>query len=414
MRTVSVELTPKFLLYIFISLVVLLTAWELRSVLIGVSLMFFGAFILNAGLRPLVNNMQQWRLFAPIYWAIELPSRLQGKKQFEHKGVLKRLERLKLGRGLAIILLYLFIFVFLAAVILLLASEFLGQLTSLVGALPGIFNRLVEFVSNTFPVLLDVIPVDQLQQELGEFVAEVTASEEFRNLLSGENVLRIFNETLGIFSTAAELLISLVTIVIISIYMLQRREPIYEGVLEIFTTNTAQGLRNALHEIETSLGSWMVGQLSLMVIIGVITYILITIPGIFDPNYTLDDFAFPIALAAGLLEAIPTIGPAITLVLASLLALGTSSGLVVVVYIIIAFLVLQNLENVFIVPMVMKRAVGVDPIVSVLGIIAGLQIGGIIGGILAIPTIGIVQIVLTELAQEYKKVRERRPKPLIE
>jgi predicted PurR-regulated permease PerM len=420
-KTVNVELTPKFLLYIFIALGTMLVAWEFRSVMIAILLMLFAAFILNAGLRPIVNHMQDWRLIAPVYWVINLfefvTKRLTGvqgvSSYTRFKSILSRTENLKLGRGPAILLLYVFILLFFSGMILILTTEFLGQVTSLVNALPGIFNRLIEFAGDTFPILLDILPLTQLQQELGQFVTELTASPEFRNLLSGENVIRIFSETLGVFSTAAEFLVTLVTIIIISVYMLQRREPVYEGFLGMFTTHTASALRNALREIESSLGSWMVGQLSLMILIGVITYALITIPGFFDPNYTLDDFAFPIALAAGLLEAIPTIGPAITLVLASLLAVGTSSGLVVVIYIVVAFLILQNMENVFIVPMVMKRAVGIDPIVSVLGIIAGLQIGGIIGSILAIPTIGIAQIILTELAQEYKKARERQPKTLI-
>jgi predicted PurR-regulated permease PerM len=136
---------------------------------------------------------------------------------------------------------------------------------------------------------------------------------------------------------------------------------------------------------------------------------LLIIPGFFDPHYTLDDFALPIALMAGLLEAIPNVGPAITLILTSILAIGTN-GAGTVLYVAVSFTVLQNLEAVFIVPMVMKRAIGIDPILSILGIIAGFQVAGVVGAILAIPLIGIAQIMVVAAANEYKRLEKQRPK----
>ncbi len=397
MKTVRVELTPKFLIYAIISLVVLLVGWELRTVLLGIGATLFISFIINAGLRPLVDSLQSVRF---LYFLKPLAGVGNGFKY-----VIDQISEWKVGRPLAIFIIYAGLVLVLGFLAVLLASEFASQIIGLVDALPSIFQRVVSFLDGTFPFLRDLLPIDQFEAELGTFVSGFATSPEFRNLLSGENIAIIFNQTLGIFSSAAELLVSAVTVLIISVYMLQRRKPVYEGLLNILPKQQEGIIRGALNKIEVSLGSWLVGQLGLMLIIAVLTYLIILIPGFFDPSYRLDDFAFPIALLAGLLEAIPNIGPAITLILSTIIALGTS-GIVVVLYIAVSFLVLQNLEGVFIVPMVMKRAVGIDPIMSILGIISGFQLAGVVGSILAIPIIGITQIILVSLFQEYKKAHE--------
>jgi len=432
MRTVRIELTPKFLTYIFIALAVLLMMWELRGVLVGVAGMLFVAYIFNAGLRPLVNSVEKWQLMYPLVYLIRIgryPHRFVSK-YLNGGGGLSRawvgigngfrtvflgLSRWKLGRSLAIALIYIGSLLFLVSAVVIMASEFIGQLVSLVEALPSIFNRILEVLDSTFPFISEVIPVEQLRTELGVFVQEFTSSAEFRNLLNGENIISLLSQTLGVFSSAAEILIGIFTVTIISVYMLQRRSPLYDGLMKYLPDeNAANSIRNILAKIESSLGSWLVGQLALMIIIGMATYFIVLVPGFFDPNYALAGYAFPIAIAAALLEAIPNIGPGITMVLAAILSLGTGSGLVVTLYILLSFLILQNLEAVFIVPIVMKRAVGIDPILSILGIIAGFQMAGVVGAILAIPVIGIVQIIFISIAEEYKKNWNRRPRKLIE
>jgi predicted PurR-regulated permease PerM len=145
-----------------------------------------------------------------------------------------------------------------------------------------------------------------------------------------------------------------------------------------------------------------------MLIIGIVTYLIIWVPSLFVQGYTLDEFALPIALVAGIFEFLPSIGPALTSILAGLIAFGTG-GLGALVYVVISFAILQNLEAIFIVPMVMRKAVGIDPIVTILGILAALKLTGVLGAILVVPIIVVVKIAIVESARR-EKMKSRSKK----
>ena len=128
--------------------------------------------------------------------------------------------------------------------------------------------------------------------------------------------------------------------------------------------------------LEKELGGWIIGEGCLMLIIGVVTFIGFYLIGV--------PYALPLAVLAGLLEIIPNLGPIIAAIPAVLLAFvygGAVTGSATLVFTI----VVQQLENILIVPQVMKNTADVNPIISILLILAGLQIFGIVGALLAVP-----------------------------
>jgi predicted PurR-regulated permease PerM len=145
-----------------------------------------------------------------------------------------------------------------------------------------------------------------------------------------------------------------------------------------------------MNNIESSLGSWVNAQLLLMLIIGLLSYIGYLVLGL--------KYAVPLAIIAGLLEAIPNIGPIVTTVIASLFAL-TISPLTALFTVIFGILV-QQLENNFIVPKVMSKSVGLNPLVTILLIISGSQLAGIVGALLAIPLFLTIQAVVKGLSKD--------------
>ncbi len=373
MKTVSVELNPKFLLYTILTIGGVILLWELR----GVVAIFFTGFVLNAGLRPLVDL----------------------------------LEKRKVPRSISVLIILLIFLTIVVVGFLTIANEFVTQIVLLFDQLPAIFSKMVIFVESNVPFLADLIPLGSLEQEITAFVTQALTSDTVTSLVTGENVLAVLQQSWGIFGSVGGLLTSIVTVMMITVYMLLRKTNVYDGVISLLPDNLEDSSKKLLEKIEVSLGAWLPGQFALMVSIGVITYLLLVIPGLLFPDYTLDQYALPIAILAGFLEAIPNIGPIITLVLTSLLALGTS-GVGSVIYIIIAFTVLQTAEGVFIVPLVMKRAVGIDPIVIILGLLAAFQLGGVIGALLIVPILAVLQIILVETSKEHKKRTRQRPKLL--
>jgi predicted PurR-regulated permease PerM len=124
-----------------------------------------------------------------------------------------------------------------------------------------------------------------------------------------------------------------------------------------------------------------------MFIIGLTTYIGLTILGI--------EYALPLAVIAGLLELVPTIGPIISSVPAILIALVQSPVLAIAVAAL--YLLIQQAENNIIVPKVMERAVGVLPLVTILALLIGGTLFGVVGAVIAVPTVAMIQVVVEEL-----------------
>jgi predicted PurR-regulated permease PerM len=105
--------------------------------------------------------------------------------------------------------------------------------------------------------------------------------------------------------------------------------------------------------------------------------------------------ALPLAILAGLLEIVPTIGPVIAAVPAVLVGFTVSP--VIGIAVASLYFLVQQLENHLIVPKIMQKAVGVNPLVTILSLGVGFQLGGPIGAILAVPILIVLLLIASEL-----------------
>jgi predicted PurR-regulated permease PerM len=143
-------------------------------------------------------------------------------------------------------------------------------------------------------------------------------------------------------------------------------------------------LSELITSIETKVGYFMLGKgaLSLAVaILALIAYLLIGLPN-----------ALALALIAGILEAVPMIGPTLGAIPAGIIALTISPTKLI--WVVGATIVIQLLENNLLVPRIMSRAVGVNPFVSLLSIFAFSSFFGVAGALMAIPIAAIIQLLL--------------------
>jgi len=148
------------------------------------------------------------------------------------------------------------------------------------------------------------------------------------------------------------------------------------------------------------------GQLNLMFIIGVLTWVIGLIIGL--PN------AFTLAVIAGLMELIPSLGPFLAAVPAIIISLILGSTYLPVTHltftliVIGAYILIQQIENTFIVPRVLGEAVELPPLVVLIGVVVGANIGGILGALLAAPTIASTREIVSYL---YTKMLGEDPYP---
>ncbi len=262
------------------------------------------------------------------------------------------LERLKIPRVLSILLIYALVFGFFG-------MSFAGVIPSLVIQTARLIQELPVFVNRVAPNLgLDV-------RALTQQIAPIS-----------ENIV---NVTLGIFSN----ILSTLTILIFTFYFLLERKHTETYLADFMGEDAAKKVVSLVADIEHRLGAWVAGEVLLMTIIGVLSYIGLTILRV--------DFALPLAIMAGILEAVPMIGPIVSAIPAILVALSTSP--ILAASVLALYIIIQQIENNLVVPIVMKKSVGISPILTIFALLVGGRLGGIVGAILAIPGVLVIQTI---------------------
>jgi predicted PurR-regulated permease PerM len=200
---------------------------------------------------------------------------------------------------------------------------------------------------------------------------------------------KIFTSTVGIFSG----LFSAIVILVMAFYMAVKENGTKNFIVSIMPEKHKEYAAHLTKRIEDKMGKWMQGQLVLMVVIFVLDFIGLTLLKV--------PYALALAIFAGLFEVIPYIGPFISAIPGVILGF-TISPFVGAMTLLLYWLV-QQFENYVIVPQVMKKAVGLNPITVIVALLIGVQLGGIFGAILAIPIAAAIGVVVEDLMAEKKE-----------
>lgn len=350
-KATRIEITTGTIVKAILVVVGLYFAWQLKAVFF----MLFFAFILYSAFNPIVD----------------------------------RLQRRNIPRWMAIFFIYLMLFIVISFITVIGANVLIEQAQRLFKDLDNIILSFLEALEKIFPWLKDQFDYAQFSKDL--------SSQGLDKLVSSSNLSSAF----GVLSSVGSVGLAIFAVIMVSIYMLGRSEKFYLGIIRYFPKKQHADLSKLMKRVEVGLGSWFVGELILMLTVGFATGVGVALPGLFFESYTLDEYALPIALIAGLLEALPNLGSVITVVIGAIIAIGsgemsTAEGTVATLaqasYILGLGLLIQNLEAVFLAPTVMKKAVGVDPIVTILAILGALSLFGIIGALVIVPLITTFQI----------------------
>lgn len=193
-----------------------------------------------------------------------------------------------------------------------------------------------------------------------------------------------------ILTSVAGGIVSVITALVVTFYYLLEKNLIRRLVIEQLPLRNQARVDQIWTSVEQKTGGWLRGQLMLALIIGVLATTAYGIIGL--------SFWPLLGLWAGITEIIPIIGPWIGGIPAVIVALTEGPQTAMIVALVIVGM--QSLENWVLVPRVMRGAVGLTPMTVFVAIIAGTQLMGIVGAILAIPIAAGVQVVLTDLMDE--------------
>ncbi len=247
---------------------------------------------------------------------------------------------------------------------------------------------LVPFTISQIQLLFNSFPkyIDQVAKIPNLRIDQSSVNNFFKtdiNLI-GTNALNI---TGSIFSG----IFSVFTVLIISFYLMLEKETLTKQLITLFPKKYQENALTTITQIDSKIGLWLRAQLVFSFAIGVITWGGLAILGL--------PFALPLGLITGLMEIIPIIGVIISAALAVIVALTISPGLAVSV--IVFYLLLQVIKNNIAFPRIMQKAVGLNPIVIILGILIATKFLGIIGALIAIPLITVILIIIKSLKPSY-------------
>jgi len=173
-------------------------------------------------------------------------------------------------------------------------------------------------------------------------------------------------------------------------YFLLERRYTKQIITNMFGETIAERTVEILKAIELRIGEWVRVQLILMLIVGICVYIGLLILRI--------DFALPLSLVAALFVIVPNIGPLISAIPAVLIGFATSPLLALSV--IALYIIVYLLEGNIIVPIVMKHSVGLSPLVTIVALMVGGKLAGIMGVVLSVPVLLVCQVLIMKLFVE--------------
>ena len=203
--------------------------------------------------------------------------------------------------------------------------------------------------------------------------------------VSGDTVGTLFGAVRGVIGG----IFGLVTILIVTFYLLVDSWSIHQTFLRFFPARHRSRVDAATRDITMKVSAWLAGQLFLGIIIGSTSALGLWLLGV--------PFFYVLALISAIGELIPIVGPILAAIPAVLVA-GTVSyqkALAVIVF----FVIQQQIENHVLVPKVMERQVGVSAVIVIVSVLVGGKLLGIAGVLLAVPSAAILQVLVMELLE---------------
>ena len=320
-------------------------------------------------------------LLAPVVSFFE--RRLTWIKKFERR------------RALSVLLTWLLVLGVFGLVVLLIVPATLSQLRAFADDLPGLVQNAQTDIEATLdkPITIGrftVVPLHVLESAFSQ--GNGNGQEGGLTTTIQDRLLSLANPAIGFLGGAFSFLAS-TAFMLVMLFYLMRDGPVFVDYLVGAVPESYQGdARRMLYELGLVWNAYLRGQLLLCLTMGVAVYLTSLILGLPQP--------LVLGVLAGFLEFVPNIGPALSYIPALLFAMTTSSatipgleaGLPFAAVVLVAFMSLQQLEGLFLVPRILGHSLDLHPFVVVAAILIGASLVGVLGIVLAAPTVATLRL----------------------
>jgi predicted PurR-regulated permease PerM len=279
-------------------------------------------------------------------------------------------------RGFAVAIVYLLLLLTPFALIGLLIPPIVTQANNLVQNLPEYAEEVTQFVNDN----------DRLRQLQDDYDITGKLEEQAEKLPArlGDAAGVLGDIGVGLVNS----IFAAVTIIVLSLFILSSGRKFLDAWIREYQPAREEWWHNLFGRIANAIGNYVAGALLQATIAGFTSWIMLMILGV--------DFALPLAVLIFLLDLIPLVGATLGAIAATGAGFlhSPTAGIVVLVF----FVVYQQVENHLLQPVIMARAVRLNPLTVLVSVLLSVELAGLVGALLAIPAAGIVQVLLREFA----------------
>ncbi len=299
--------------------------------------------------------------------------------------------RYKVPRVIAVIFIYVVFAAFLISIFYFFLPPLFNEISGLLSSLPAYFQSLDVFTPAAERLLNSKSFIEQFSEQFS-IQESVSYVRGLASNVSGGVVQSLSSIFGGI--------LSFILIAVISFYLSVQEKGIEDFLRLVAPLRYEKRIINLWHRSQTKIGLWMQGQLLLGLIVGILVYLGLTILGV--------PYAFLLAVLSAIFEIIPLFGP----ILASIpaIALGFTESFSLGLMVLGLYVIIQQFENHLIYPLVVRKVVGVSPILVIISLVIGAKLAGFLGILLAVP----VAAALMELVEDVQREKIKEEKLLEE
>ncbi|HEX5547138.1 MAG TPA: AI-2E family transporter [Ktedonobacterales bacterium] len=285
------------------------------------------------------------------------------------------LRRYRIPAPLAVLLIYVVGAVIFGVLIWLLLNPIISQINNLTTHLPEYLAKLQQQADDLERQLRAQGPLSDLIDTISQSLAN----------LAQQFIPRLIAVPLGLLTGVFSLFINAVILLTMTLFWFLATDELKPFVVGLFPPASQDHASQVFTEIGRAFGGYIRGTLIAMLLIGGLTGTGLALLGV--------PYALLLGILAGFTELLPYLGPWISgtvSVLVALITVDPGKALQVI----LLFILIQNIEGNVIEPLVMSRAVKINPLVVIVAVLIGLDLLGIVGAILAVPVAAAIQIII--------------------
>lgn len=308
--------------------------------------------------------------------------------------LVSRLERLRfINRAAATIITLFGLLVGFLAVMLVIVPEVVSEFQQFIARVPGFVDRaqavIIPWIEELFDVAVPLSAADvltQFNEEINDMAPRIIGP--ITNF-----VAQAFNRT---FSAVLTIVATLMFPVFL-FFLLKDFPKVLEAVDGLIPRANLAGFHRLMHEVDESLSAFLHGQFMVMIVLGTLYAIGYSIVGI--------PVAIGVGLLTGMLCFIPYVGAATGFVIALFLAILAFGGPGMILGVIVVFATVQIIDATFVTPRILGGQLGLRPLWIIVALMAGAELFGFIGVLLAVPTIAVLKVFTEHTTRRYQKSR---------